>query len=72
VQSDNRFDTPFPFMMDLNLNKERTLKDQDEGNQHGLINKRRNFHYQRNSTENSLIRRKNSDYLLKNPQNRSL
>jgi hypothetical protein len=38
VQSDNRFDMPFPFMMDLNLNKKRTLKDQDEENQHGLIN----------------------------------
>jgi hypothetical protein len=63
---------PFPFMMDLNLNKKRTLKDQDEENQHGLINKRRNFPYLQNSTENSLNRRMDSDYLLKNHQNRSL
>ncbi|WHY87056.1 hypothetical protein QNH39_04120 [Neobacillus novalis] len=38
-------------------------------NQHGLINKRRNFSYLGKSTENSLNRRKDSDYLLEKREN---
>jgi hypothetical protein len=31
VQSDNRFDTPFSFIMDSFDTKKQTLKEQDEG-----------------------------------------